>query len=73
MWGERDAIIPVSHAHIAHELMPGSRLELVEDAGHFLPIERPDLVAGVLTDFIETTAGADVSLRRWQEVLTSQA
>ena len=51
--------------------MPGSRLEIVEDAGHFLPIERPDLVAGLLTDFIETTGPADVSLDRWQEVLAS--
>jgi pimeloyl-ACP methyl ester carboxylesterase len=71
VWGERDAIIPVSHAHKAHELMPGSRLELVEDAGHFLPIERPDLVAGLLTEFIEATTPADVSPDRWQAVLAS--
>ena len=43
IWGDRDQVIPVSHAHIAHELIPGSRLEIVEGAGHFLPIERPEL------------------------------
>src|SRR5688572_14128911 len=40
VWGDHDQVIPVSHAHIAHELMPGSRLEIVDNAGHFLPFER---------------------------------
>ena len=44
VWGDRDAGHPrVATRHIAHELIPGSRLEIVEDAGHFLPIERPEL------------------------------
>ncbi|MGH9085021.1 MAG: alpha/beta fold hydrolase, partial [Acidimicrobiales bacterium] len=69
IWGERDAVIPVSHAHIAHELIPGSRLELVEGAGHFLPIERPELIDRLLRDFVATTSPAAVSPARWQEVL----
>ena len=44
IWGDRDAVIPVSHGHAAHELIPGSRLEVIEGAGHFLPFERPELV-----------------------------
>src|SRR5262245_32522685 len=40
IWGDRDGVIPVTHAHVAHELMPGSRLEIIEGAGHFVPIER---------------------------------
>ncbi len=71
VWGERDAVIPVSHAHAAHELMPGSRLEVVPDAGHFLPLERPELLDRLLRDFLATTQPADVSPARWQEVLTS--
>ena len=71
MWGDRDPIIPVSHAHIAHELIPGSRLEIVKGAGHFLPIERPAVVHDVLTDFLDTTTPACVSLERWHEVLTA--
>ena len=70
IWGDRDQVIPVSHAHIAHELMPGSRLEVVEGAGHFLPIERPELIDRLLRDFLATTTPADVSPQRWQEVLT---
>jgi pimeloyl-ACP methyl ester carboxylesterase len=55
IWGDRDGVIPVTHAYAAHELMPGSRLEIVEGAGHFLPIERPDLVASLLDDFLVST------------------
>jgi pimeloyl-ACP methyl ester carboxylesterase len=63
----------VEHAHIAHELMPGSRLEVVPGAGHFLPIERPELLDRLLRDFMATTQPADVSPQRWHEVLTSHA
>jgi pimeloyl-ACP methyl ester carboxylesterase len=69
IWGDRDQVIPVSHAHVAHELMPGSRLEVVENAGHFLPIERPELLDRLLRDFLATTKPANVSAKRWQEVL----
>lgn len=71
IWGDRDAVIPVSHAHIAHELIPGSRLEVVPNAGHFLPFERPELIDRLLRDFVATTAPANVSPARWQEVLVS--
>ena len=73
IWGDRDQVIPVSHAHIAHELMPGSRLEIVEGAGHFLPIQRPELVDRLLRDFLATTKPANVSPQRWQEVLRQHA
>jgi pimeloyl-ACP methyl ester carboxylesterase len=71
VWGDRDQVIPVAHAHIAHELMPGSRLEIVENAGHFLPFERPELLDRLLRDFLATTKPAVVTPKRWQEVLTS--
>ena len=71
IWGERDAVIPAAHGEIAHELIPGSRLELVPDAGHFLPLERPELIDRLLRDFIATTDPADVSPARWQEVLAA--
>ncbi len=73
VWGDRDAVIPVEHAHVAHELMPGSRLEVVEGAGHFLPLERPELVDNLLRDFMATTKPANVSAKRWQEVLRKHA
>ena len=71
VWGDHDAVIPVEHAYIAHDLIPGSRLEIVEGAGHFLPFERPELLDRLLRDFLATTRPARVSPQRWQEVLAS--
>ena len=73
VWGDRDAVIPVEHAHIAHELMPDSRLELVEDAGHFLPFEQPEMLEGLLRDFLATTEPATVTAERWSQVLAAHA
>ena len=73
VWGTRDAVIPVGHAQIAHELIPGSRLEIVAGAGHFLPIERPELLDRLLRDFLAATRPAMVSAARWQEVLRAGA
>jgi pimeloyl-ACP methyl ester carboxylesterase len=55
VWGERDNIIPVSHAHQAHEAMPNSRLEIVPGVGHFPHVEDPFRFVEILVDFIRTT------------------
>ena len=69
VWGDRDAVIPVTHAHVAHELMPDSRLEIIGGAGHFVPIEQPDIVAALLRDFLQSTDPARLSLAQLQEAL----
>ncbi|HEY6224728.1 MAG TPA: alpha/beta fold hydrolase [Gemmatimonadales bacterium] len=71
LWGDRDGVIPVTHAYAAHDLMPNSRLEILPRAGHFLPVERPDAVASLLADFMSTTEPAHVTSSEWHEVLTS--
>jgi len=55
VWGERDPVIPVDHAHGAHAAMPGSRLELFPDAGHFPHMEEPERFAAVLEAFLAET------------------
>jgi pimeloyl-ACP methyl ester carboxylesterase len=60
VWGERDPLIPVKHAYTAHEAMPGSRLELFADAGHFPQLEEPVRFAGVLADFMAQTEPARI-------------
>ena len=56
VWGDRDRIIPVSHADLAHELMPGSRLEIFPGAGHFPFNDDPDRFIRVLDEFIAVLA-----------------
>jgi pimeloyl-ACP methyl ester carboxylesterase len=68
VWGARDPFIPVRHAFAAHRAIPGSRLEIFEDVGHYPHCEAPERFADVLADFITSTAPAKVSERRWREL-----
>ena len=69
VWGARDPIIPVEHGLAAHELVPSSRLELFEEAGHFPHLDEPQRFLDVLLEFIESTEPADVDADQWREML----
>jgi pimeloyl-ACP methyl ester carboxylesterase len=69
VWGERDPIIPARHGEAAHELMPGSRLELLEHAGHFPQLDDPHRLAGILIDFMQSTKPARVKTEAMRELL----
>jgi pimeloyl-ACP methyl ester carboxylesterase len=58
VWGDRDNIIPVSHAHAAHAALPASRLEIFEGAGHFVHCDQPARFVDLLVDFIRSTEPA---------------
>lgn len=58
IWGERDDIIPVQHAHDAQAVRPGNRLEVLPDVGHFAHVEAPNQVIDLIEDFIATTTPA---------------
>jgi len=60
VWGRRDPIIPVHHAGAAHRGMPGSRLEVFDDAGHFPQLDEPVRFARTLRDFIDSTEPANL-------------
>ncbi|MGZ4251247.1 MAG: alpha/beta fold hydrolase, partial [Solirubrobacteraceae bacterium] len=73
MWGSRDRIIPVAHAQVALECMPGSRLEIFESAGHFPQLDDPYLFADTLADFFDQTEPAQLDAETMRELLVSQA
>lgn len=73
VWGERDAVIPVRHAHLAHEAMPGSILEIFEGAGHFPFHTDPQRFLTVLRRFIDETAPAEWSAELWRELLRQRS
>jgi pimeloyl-ACP methyl ester carboxylesterase len=62
VWGRRDPLIPVHHAGIAHRGMPGSHLEVFDEAGHFPMLAEPVRFARVLRRFIESTEAADLTV-----------
>ncbi|HET8953827.1 MAG TPA: alpha/beta hydrolase [Solirubrobacteraceae bacterium] len=69
VWGERDAIIPVAHGAAAHAAMPGSRFEVLPEAGHMPHDDDPVRFAALLTEFYETTEGARLEHDHWQPLL----
>jgi pimeloyl-ACP methyl ester carboxylesterase len=71
VWGARDPIIPVEHGRTAHELVPNSRLEIFDEAGHFPHVDEPDRFARLLLEFLEETEAASVEPWEWRELLAT--
>jgi len=73
VWGERDTVIPVAHAHTAHAAIPGSQLELFERSGHFPQCDEPERFATVLRGFIARTADSPGAALGWREALLANS
>jgi pimeloyl-ACP methyl ester carboxylesterase len=73
VWGARDRMIPVAHAHDAHAAMPGSRLEIFADAGHFPHRDAPRRFVEVLLDFLDSTTPARVDETEWRTLLRARS
>ncbi|MGK2881145.1 MAG: alpha/beta fold hydrolase [Mycobacterium sp.] len=58
IWGAQDVVIPVSHAHLAHSAMPGSRLEIFPRSGHFPFHDYPERFVEVIENFVDSTEPA---------------
>lgn len=69
VWGAHDAVIPVHHAQVAHEAMPGSRLEVFADAGHFPHHQDPERFLELLDRFIVETEPVSFDRDRWRRLL----
>jgi pimeloyl-ACP methyl ester carboxylesterase len=54
--GTADQVIPAQNAHLIAELIPGARLELLEDVGHLFFWERPERSAELLRAHVATHA-----------------
>jgi pimeloyl-ACP methyl ester carboxylesterase len=69
VWGQHDSLIPVSHAHETHALLPASRLEVFSESGHFPQLDQPERFIDVLGDFIDSTKPAHLDAEGWRELL----
>ena len=52
--GEEDVLTPPTEARAMHERVDGSRLEILEGAGHLSSLERPAAFNHVLSEFLAT-------------------
>lgn len=50
--GRQDQWSPVSRHQDMQRLLPAARLEVIDDAGHFAPLEQPHKVAQILAGFL---------------------
>jgi haloalkane dehalogenase len=57
LWGEADEFAPVGGAHRFHGQLPGSRLVVLEDAGHFVIEDQPGRCAEEITEFLAEADG----------------
>ncbi|MGI9125094.1 MAG: alpha/beta fold hydrolase [Mycobacterium sp.] len=69
IWGEQDVVIPVSHAHMAHAAMPGSRLDIFSESGHFPFHDDPGRFVRLVEEFIDSTDPASYDHEALRELL----
>jgi pimeloyl-ACP methyl ester carboxylesterase len=52
VWGRKDSIIPVAHGKALADSVPGTRLEVFEQSGHFPHLTEPDRLARLLAGWL---------------------
>ena len=52
IWGENDSTTPAEQAERIHSLVRGSKLTVINHAGHFLHQERPEEVTAAISTFL---------------------
>lgn len=58
LWGDTDRLIHVSAARVMHDLLPNSRLEIMDNMGHCPMIEAPRATADIYEPFIHKSSKA---------------
>ncbi|MFN8125649.1 MAG: alpha/beta fold hydrolase [Candidatus Nanopelagicales bacterium] len=71
VWGDHDLVIPPKHAYSAHALLPGSRLEIFEGAGHMPHEDDPHRFVMALKDFVLDTPAAHFDEAGFRALLRS--
>lgn len=51
IWGENDRILPAAYGPAFTDLIPGSRLEIIEACGHLPQVEKPDVLVSKVAEF----------------------
>jgi pimeloyl-ACP methyl ester carboxylesterase len=69
VWGDRDPVIPATHARAAHESIPGSRLEIFTNAGHFPYRDDPLRFTRTILDFTAATEPAQIDPEQSRRLL----
>jgi pimeloyl-ACP methyl ester carboxylesterase len=52
LWGDGDQVAPLDYGQNYCSLIPGAKLEIVADTGHYIPLESPAMFADAINAFI---------------------
>jgi pimeloyl-ACP methyl ester carboxylesterase len=53
LWGREDTWIPLERGEVLHDMIPGSFLHVVSDAGHLVIEEQPDQLNEKILSFLQ--------------------
>ena len=53
IWGRWDQSVPLDSGHKMHQILKGSRLEILEEAGHLANFDQSDQFNALVLDFLE--------------------
>ncbi len=73
IWGARDSIIPAHHGESAHQLIPGSQLEVFDAVGHLPQLEAPARFVTVLERFLTETEPNLFDAEEWRARFQAKA
>ncbi len=65
VFGQEDRLVLPEAARLYKELVPNCNISFVYDAGHAVPLERPEAVANLALDFLERRETFIVENRDW--------
>ena len=54
LWGEKDQVVPVAHGTRASKLIPGAKLHIFPNTGHWPHVECPEEFSGIIRTFAST-------------------
>lgn len=52
IWGKRDYMIPLAHGELMHKEISNSEFKIIEQAGHQLPYQMPEIFVGEVIKFL---------------------
>lgn len=52
IWPDQDRIFPLAYAPVLQDLIPGSKLTVIEDAGHVVDLDQPEVFSAAVRGFI---------------------
>lgn len=59
-WAKQDTMMPLEHGRRLADLLPNARLEEVDDSSTLMPLDQPDVLAGLLHWLVDEVAAGKV-------------